>query len=458
MKKTIARTLAAALLLSSFAGCAGRTEPFDPRVPEEYRDREVLEVTCFYTASYYGVKDVIEEFNRAQEEYYALYVQFGEEALPSTGELSGGEQTAPSDTGYTVDFSPFDRAILSGEVGDIVILPTQMDYAKYAEKGVFADLYDTLEPETLDNLFGCVTTAFEYDEALPVIPSDFRLRTLTAKTSAAEHWNTEECLRLAETTRLANIMNTGNLLNILLYNSLGGYVDLENKTCDFGEAFVRVLEFAKHPAGEDLERVLSIAGYPDYRNDTVLVHQTAISSFEGYVTAQLRFGGDAAFCGYPTPDGGKNQLEADGQLYAIHAKTDHPDAAAAFLETALTTAAERNQNGSFPVLRSEYREVMEERKKLYFYFSQTHDEFEVFPEPIPEEDLSGDFVLTPVTDDLIGEIAHLLDSIDVVPYIPGEIREIVEEEVTAYLAGTSTAEETADRITSRVNLHLNERA
>lgn len=106
--------------LSEYFPAARKRKNYADLVPEEYRDREILEVTCFYSASYYGVKDVIEEFNASQDEYYALYIEFGGETVTVSGELVGGETLAEVESGYEIYLDSFDRAIIGGEIGDIL--------------------------------------------------------------------------------------------------------------------------------------------------------------------------------------------------------------------------------------------------------------------------------------------------------------------------------------------------
>lgn len=455
MKKS---ALISAVLLCAglLAGCANEKTDYTDRIPEEYREREVLEVTCFYSASYGGVKNVIEEFNASQEEYYALYLQFGEESAPSSGELMGGEELADVESDYDTLLDSFGRAILGGEVGDVVILPYNMDYAKYADKGIFADLYDCLDAETLDDVFGCVKDSLEYRGKLPVLLSDFRLRTITGKASAVERWNTEECLRLAQTTRVFNAMTRDSLLEILIYDSPEAFLNVENGACDFGETFVEILEFAE-TLPETVDNLVG-SDYTPYVNDEILMHLTPLASFDQYISGQLRFGNEAiTLYGYPTADGGKSYVEPVHSLYAISAESEQKDAAAAFLTTVLTTTGERISNGSFPSLKSEFLETMEETKQQYFFFYLNRDLFDVYIEPITAEEFGEPGFVMQLTDEIISELLDIIETADVFRYVPKTLTEIMEEEITAYLAGIRSAEETAALIESRVNLYFSER-
>ncbi|MBQ3590339.1 MAG: hypothetical protein II979_00240, partial [Clostridia bacterium] len=68
----------------------------------------------------------------------------------------------------------------------------------------------------------------------------------------------------------------------------------------------------------------------------------------------------------------------------------------------------------------------------------------------------GDILVLQADDTMYNDIFGWLDNISALPAIPEAIRAIFKEELSVYLAGTRSAEETAKIMQSRIQLYLNE--
>ncbi len=199
--------------------------------------------------------------------------------------------------------------------------------------------------------------------------------------------------------------------------------------------------------------------YADSRSGKIAADRYDMHGIIGYSGMDVFFGGDSIPIGYPTRG---EELAEMGYIYSyvITSYTETPDSAWEFVKSLLEAVGNENIT-AFPTLKSLYNEQCEYAKGCVFSHDITGTSG-IYP--LEDEHLidleSYDTLKTYFTDDDAKELENFLDTkvgAAQNELIPGQVTDIIAEEISAYLADKSTAEACADRIQSRVSLWLAER-
>jgi ABC-type glycerol-3-phosphate transport system substrate-binding protein len=372
---------------------------------------------------------------------------------------------------YIELYSSFDMYVVSGGAGDIIVTNTGLlDAVKYAQKGLFADLYGLMDEFgeagglTEDNLFGCVKKAYELDGGLYMLPREFELATLAADISDTGDggWNTEDFIKIAESLpdgrKMLWDMSKSSVYNTLRDSVISEHIDLENGVCDFElENFMDFLEYiASLPETDN-------SGYGDSENHfitgEVVCYSTKLGSYAQYAKAHSLFGKDAnvELKEYPSASGGAAKLNAH-MVYSINEASEHKEGSMSFLNFFFSPECMINEYRkmmSFPSLKTTMSawDAIESLMYYFFYYNNTG---RISGSHNPIEGDNG--VCVAMDDVLISETVEFCDTVDVFAQIPQSIIDIVDEDISAFLASAKTAEETARLIQSRVSLYLSERS
>ncbi len=372
-------------------------------------------------------------------------------------------------------FDGFDRAILSGEIGDMVVLRSDgEDWRKYADAGLFVDLYTLMDGDaTFDvgDMFGCVKEPFEIDGKLHTIVPKFTIRTLTGKAeNLPEVWDTAAAVELAK-----SLPDTSSLLrgmtqytateNLLMLGGASEFIDNESATCSFdSDEFVALLEYiASLPTEVDGE--IDYASNAEYVDDEWILCDERIGCFAEYMRAVTRFGEDETrFVGYPSGVDGEigAAVIIPSELLAISATSEHRDGAwefAKFLMSPTCVVDEMRGMRYIPGLRSSLDAWYESEKLYQYYFPYGSNNYDMeWSAPVPENRREGDGVAMELTDEVIAGFVELVDGIKVSAALPTKVEEIIREEVEVFLASAKSAEDTAKLIQSRVGIYLSEKS
>jgi len=420
------------------------------RAGEEESGRTEIHITYSETGRQ-NVPLAASLFNAAQEEYTVVCTEYS---------------TANPGQDYAALADSLDAMILDGTAGDIIELDNPNALYKYTRKGLFADLYSLgMESITADNLFGCVKNALEIDGKLYALPQVFQLDTLSARTASlpAGQWNLDALLNLAEglpgDQRLFAYAKSGTAMHNLLKNSvLSQCIDLTAGSASFDSpTFLRYLSLLSSlPAQAE---VRDIAGNPYARNE-VLFYQHYIQNYSTFskMTHVFTAPEETAIVGYPSIDGGSAQLHAN-KYYAISADSQVMEGAKAFLEFFLSAEAVYDPMRGMreiPSLKSTARCYDEEELQLYHYFPI--DDPGRISTSFKQQDPDPTVMEVKADEALLEQAWTFFDASPVMPFVPQDIIDIVDEELTTFFGGGQSAENTARYIQNRVSTYLSEQS
>lgn len=360
-----------------------------------------------------------------------------------------------------------DKAILDGNVGDIVVTQDIDTLRKYGEKGVFTNLYSLMNDDmSSDDIFGCVRQACEINGKLYGIPREFRLETYAAKKlDDAKIWNMDAFITYASSLeddrRALLYMTQKDVYNVLRDSVISACIDLENHTCSFdSDTFQNFLSYIVSLPKESAEEFDWNENY--YMNGKVSLYASDISSYASYYQMKSVFGeeADAKIVGYPSAEGGASKFIADA-FYSVTETSNVKEGALTFIHYLLSADCvidEMRGMRSIPSLKTTAKAWDESEGKLYYFFYYDNiGRWTADNKPITADDEGAPGVCIQLTQERINEVYDFLDTVKVYPYIPSSIVAIVDEDMEAFMSTAKTAEETAKVIQNRVRTYLSEK-
>ena len=404
-------------------------------------DRIEIKVTYFDDGSGM-VANAVVLFNVLQDEYYAI----ADDLNDKTGEESVLDK--------------FDRAFLTGEIGDVIIFSNTDDIDKYIEQKALVDLYSLMDNDenfSRDLLLDCAYLPYEIDGSLFYLPRQFHIFTLAGKTANFPDGITVyDFIELAESgaTPLAD-MSKNNVERILLFAGIGDFIDSDNKTCDFtSDEFIRLLEFLKS-LDTTSEIIYDDKDAVPYINDEYLLYETHIGPMVSYMKSCALFGyEDISIVGYPSNTVGASELIPENIL-TVSAQSDKTDGAWEFVKFMLSGASFDNSDEYIPALKSALWDIFVNGSDVRFLFAPNSARYRIYVDPneeIPED--SG--TIMRINEELVADFEQFIADISVPSATEAKVREIISEELDAYYVGAKSAAETAEVIQNRVQLYLNE--
>ncbi len=356
------------------------------------------------------------------------------------------------------------------------------------DNSLYVDLYPFMETSATvkkDDLLGCVKRIGKTtDGGLWLIGSEVTVTTLLGTTSMLGDrtgWTLTEMIDFAKslpqgTQLLYGISRESAPSTLLGQNGYAMFLDPETNTCHFEtEEFIGYLDYlATLPETRDASANASASevgiSSEDYENQYLLYHNGAIALKQQYFWGVNDWVGlegafntpDVTLIGYPTADGTTSGATVSMMSYVITSSCEYPTEAWSFLETILTPNEDdlRYGNHSLPTLKSSLRIACESEYESLFevYFSGgmswgTYRE-EDLNEPLREPGIRKFF-----TEDDANALIDWLDNdvgAPVAGSVDSEITEIINEEISSYLAGTKSAADCARIIQSRVTIWLAE--
>ena len=360
--------------------------------------------------------------------------------------------------------------ILSGNAPDIVCSSSFTGtVTNLASKGAFADLNTFLaeDPAFRENLLSsvrqyCTTNGKMYQlastvrlngivgaaENLPTV-QDWSLDAYLAKMDACEK---QGIILRSGATREAMELN-------LLYNNLATFVDYENAVCSFdSELFLSTIEYLKTLLPRENAPSTDLAAlYTGLRNGTILTYEDTIGRFSDYLKLCVRFGtDDITFIGSPTPNGGRPYLNLN-HTYSITADSPVQKEAWAFVRYMLENGTDSVEFPVYKPLLEKEAAAQMHRYHLYSLTSTYYSNQSTEPEYDPQS-----MVLARLTEDHVAAVMDLLENRELYSTATAgsdaTVKSLIAEELSAFFAGSITAEEAARRIQSRVSIYLAEQS
>lgn len=357
------------------------------------------------------------------------------------------------------------NAILTGESIDLISL-SGLDVQKMCSQGIFEDLNSYLDHSGAfgrDDFLDGILDTYTFDGTLISIPATFMLQTVVGnreQTGDKSGMTLEEFFTAVdqhpEALAFGEVTKEEILQYLMMFNE-ETFIDWNTGECRFDSAeFKKLLEFVKQ--------------FPDVMEDSNKEEESlptkiqngkvmfaiadiyAISAIQPY--GDMFHGNDVPI-GFPAADGKKGNLLITGDAFAVAAKSEHKEAAWAFIEKELIHENERCYPDAsllptyFPTLKEVFQTVMEDK------IESNNQMTGHFPMRIYEDGWT--FTFHAINWDEINAVLDLLKNAR--PASSAENNDIVKiiyEEAQAYYNGQKSVDDVADIIQNRVSLYVGE--
>ena len=418
----------------------------------------------------YNLQEQIVKYNLASEEYRIKYVDYSQ---------------YNTDEDYTLGQTRLGDDILAGNVPDVLIADQQFSVSKYVSKGLFADLYTFIDKDEsmkredfLENILaGC-----EIDGKLYEIPTNFYIQGLIGpkdKIDAFRNLTIREFVdKLSTLPEGVTFFRDGDitredLLQSMFLTNYQNFIDRKTGKCSINNDECRaLLEFAKlmpektlwDRDGFDSENFDWDAYNNMFRDGKALAQQVSIGDFSGIRDYSYSYGQDTEldFIGYPAPDRAGMSFTTANLKFLVSAKGAFPDASWEFVKIFLADDYQTNQSWGFPVKKA----ALDAKKQAMLDQIKEREE---------NQDENGDnpddgIIIGMARDTMIDDVYYrrevtAADVETVYGYActaskqfvyDTSLFDIINEEASAYFAGTKTLDEILPLMESRITIFLSE--
>jgi len=351
---------------------------------------------------------------------------------------------------------------------------------------LYMDLYPFIDADKEINrsdFFPNVLNAMESpDGCLYRLSTDFDIDTVIGNKETIgyiENWTPAELIKLIEdSAHLSHPFGSRVTGGRILYDILSFFIDWDNYAVDFNDDSVTdILNVTKLlPVEPDMTRFFESPFLYILRNEQVLnyVWFRNFSDFQGYSEV---LGDNFYIIGNPTPKGGVSYIRMTDSL-GINSATEHADGAWEFLRGYLLPEVLSDEESidrlehSFPLRIDAFETLLDfAQSPPVLVLKENGDIFlddNGEPVPVPR----NLFRMTErIGDDLIGSVHELYSMTDETAALlrwmiesaqsPGrrisrELNDIIESDLDAFYAGSTTAEHTARVLQNRIQIYLSE--
>lgn len=431
-------------------------------------------ITVASAGAGYNLQKQIVKFNLASDEYRIKYIDYSQ---------------YNTDEDYTLGQTKLGDDILAGNVPDILIADSQFSVSKYVNKGLFADLYtfmDKDESTSRSDFLENILTGCEIDGKLYEIPTNFYIMGFIGpKDKLAEYKNLtlrEFADKVAALPEGVSFIRDGdynrkNMLQQLFLINYPNFVDLKTGKCSINnDEFRALLEYVKtlpeKTMWEDENFDYSNFDWDAYNNvykdGKAIAQMSSLDSFSSLQDYAYNFGGDIEldFVGIPSPDREGMGFTASDLKFLVSAKGAFPDAAWDFVKIFLSDDYQTEQSWGFPVRKSALdtmkQKALDEIRKREEEAANGGD-----------GEVDGDIVVRPAVTEASASIdpgypdrqVTAEDVETVYNYVLSakkqlvydtSLFDIIDEETSAYFAGTKSLDEILPLMESRINIFLAE--
>ena len=418
----------------------------------------------------YNLQEQIVKYNLASEEYRIKYVDYSQY---NTDEDYNAGQTRLGDD------------ILAGNVPDVLIADQQFSVSKYVSKGLFADLYTFIDKdesmkreEFLENILaGC-----EIDGKLYEIPTNFYIQGMIGPKETIDTFRDltirEFVDKLSTLPEGVTFFRDGDitretLLQMLFLTNYQNFIDRKTGKCSINNDECRaLLEFAKMMPEKSLwdrdgfdSSTFDWDAYNNmFRDGKALAQQVSIGDFSGIRDYAYSYekNTELDFIGFPAPDRAGMSFTTANLKFLVSAKGAFPDASWEFVKIFLADDYQTNQSWGFPVKKA----ALDAKKQAML---------DQIKENEKNRDENGDnpddgIIIGMARDTMIDDIYYrrevtAADVETVYGYActaskqfvyDTSLFDIINEEASAYFAGTKTLDEILPLMESRITIFLSE--
>ncbi len=398
-------------------------------------------------------------------------------------------------TGSEAD-SALTRDMLSGEVPDMVLFTGALHYEKFANTGLFADLYgfmDKYDGLKREDLFPCVLKPFENpDGTLTTLVSEFGLSTLIGSKSVLDEKSTWTLKELSDFSKgfgkdtylLADYYRTpDSIFNSLIEKILPQYINYKDKTFDMGDDLRSLLELCKSYNAPPKEVSHTAPG--SYLTGKIALKMSDIKNIGDFMSAYNCFFSeeDLDFIGYPTKDGSNGTMIRPTTRIAITKNCADPEGAWSYV-TAQTEYArimwenkhKTSMGGGtydlpgFPCARAAFDAMINHAYKYlevrYQESPMVNGSWSTFPisyesritrseEQLAQYRLNGKYYVF-LSEKSEAFLRGLLENCTNAVSTDDASLSIIKEEASAYFSGAKSVDEIVKLIVDRVTTRINE--
>ncbi|MDR2547544.1 MAG: extracellular solute-binding protein [Lachnospiraceae bacterium] len=335
--------------------------------------------------------------------------------------------------------------IIRGQGPDIVISRQALSWQRYAQTGIFEDLYPYLDTDSVfdwSEYYENHIRAYEIEGKLygfPVGSSIQGLVVTEADIGDRTSWNMDEFIAFVDSfgsnaTVFAHPTKTA-VLNLCLYANGDILIDWSSKGVGFNRDFViKILEFANRFIDDerhDNNSPLDLRA----RNGEVKVYAPGgigeLWTIHTLPSFQAVFGEPVSYIGFPAEKGNGVITHSD-RLVSLTAGSSSKEAAWHFISYYLT---ENHMS------KDSYMELLNNQKETTFRYNRD-DISTIYEYRIDDEAITSFFEL------FMGEVQiRIYDQ---------TIENIIKEEATSYFSGGKSLEEAVAIIENRVSVFVNE--
>lgn len=417
--------------------------------PSEIKDKAILTLGGLWVDS--ATREAVVEFNKNSDDTKILITDYS----------VGIEE-------YTAMISNMNNSIVSGNVPDIILASSELNFGAFASKGLFADLYSFIDNDSEisreDYMQNVLDVCSQNGKLYGICPS-FYIQTAFAKKSIVgdkASWTMDEFMNIAKQYDCGKydfgMITKGEFMDYAISYNAEQYVDWATGKVNFtSEEFANILKYTdKLPLEIDYEsdEVNDFwNGYDTlYRDNHALVQISSIYNLKDYnYSLQGTFGEPMALIGFPSASGNGSSINTN-QLFCISAKSKYQDNAWKFVREFMLDEYQNKITSGLPIkissqenakkLAMEKNYYMDGDEKVYYddYYSVGGQEI----------------VIEPLTSEQVDEIFDFAKTLTRKYENNEEILKIVNSEAEAYYNGQKSAEDVAKVIQNRVQIYVDE--
>ena len=441
------------------------------KVPDDQITPKYL-ITVASAGYTYDLQQQIVDFNLASDEYrirFVDYTQYNTDDDPDAGQTRLGDD------------------ILAGNVPDVLIADQQFSVSKYVSKGLFADLYTFIDKDEsmkredfLENILaGC-----EIDGKLYEIPTNFFIEGLMGPKETIDKFRgltiREFVDQLKTLPEGVSFFRDGDITRETLLQSLflinyQNFIDRKTGKCVLNNDECRaLLEFVKmmpeksiwDREGFDSSTFDWDAYNNQFKDGKAIAMTISIGDFSNLQDYSYSYAPDAEldFIGYPAPDREGMCFTTANLKFLVSAKGSFPDAAWDFVKIFLADDYQTNQSWGFPIRKS----ALEAKKQAMLDRIKENEENRnndgdagdgevvigaattaaiAIDDVWYNRDLTAEDVETVYNYVLAAKKQRVYDT---------SLFDIINEEASAYFAGTKSLDEILPLMESRITIFLSE--
>ncbi len=351
-------------------------------------------------------------------------------------------------------------------------------YQAILNNDLYVDLNTFFANETVlpkEDLFGCVTNTFQEDGKLFGLPMSISIETIIANKNLVgdrDSWTVEEMVDCIQSLPdgveyMAGLTQMSATYNLLGSSGYDSFVNLEEGTCSFDSAaFISLLEYIAtlpEELPDDYYETQNEDRYGPYKTGKIAATSMYYHGINSFLQERVYFGLDnTVHIGHPTSDDYSGvRLGAYETLFTVLNTADAPEACWQFIRDALIDIHQTEEvqgSHTLPMLRTALDTMKESFKDTTFVVNYDGG-MSWGSGYTPDENELRNGEAFQLTDADWTYIENFMDSIGgplSTSRLPDDLSSIINEEISAFLAGTRNAADCAAMLQNRVSLYLAE--